>query len=352
MNLQPMPRKEQVTDKSLMLSFQWQTWLDKLYQLILSIQQGVLVESDPIFNASAAKNIAASDIAAWNAAKTEPIFTTSDAHSIAATDITNWNSKQAGDALLTAISALSASANKLILCTGTDAVSVGALTNAYIDAAAAIARTKLANIATAKILGRGTAGSGSEEELALSSDYGLTFTYTANGLKINTPQDLQTNASPTFANMTDSGLSASQAVMTDGTKKLVSADYLDQAIKTTSNVTHTSVTISRMNFIPSTATLDTNGFVTITSNYAVLDTFEGGATDDLNKITMAGQVAGDLIIICTANNARDITIKNGAVGGNIVVIGGDRLLPNTNRYALLIFNGTNWNVIVCNENAT
>jgi hypothetical protein len=38
----------------------------------------------------------------------------------------------------------------------------------------------------------------------------------------------------TFADITDSGLTASQAVLTDANKKLVSADYLDQAVKTTS----------------------------------------------------------------------------------------------------------------------
>lgn len=48
------------------------------------------------------------------------------------------------------------------------------------------------------MLGRGTALAGNPEQLTLSSDYGLTFTYTANGLKVNTPQDLRAAAGPSF----------------------------------------------------------------------------------------------------------------------------------------------------------
>lgn len=42
------------------------------------------------------------------------------------------------------------------------------------------------------------------------------------------------NPEPVFTDVSVSSLSANQAVMTDGDKKLVSADYLDQAVKTTS----------------------------------------------------------------------------------------------------------------------
>lgn len=60
---------------------------------------------------------------------------------------------------------------------------------------------------TGIVVGRGTAGSGAGEELVLSSDYGVTFTYAASSLKIDTPQDLQTSASPTFVTAKLSGLS-------------------------------------------------------------------------------------------------------------------------------------------------
>jgi hypothetical protein len=53
-------------------------------------------------------------------------------------------------------------------------------------------------MATNRILGRGTALSGAAEEMVLSSDYGIGFTYAASSLKINTPQDLQSTSTPQF----------------------------------------------------------------------------------------------------------------------------------------------------------
>ena len=47
---------------------------------------------------------------------------------------------------------------------------------------------------------------------------------------------------PTFNDMILSALSASQAVMTDGSKKLISADYLDQAVKQASSPTFANLT--------------------------------------------------------------------------------------------------------------
>lgn len=116
------------------------------------------------------------------------------------------------DDTLTALAGISSSADNIILCTGSDTFSVGTITNAYIDEAAAISLSKLANINTSRLLGRGDAGSGSIEEMTISTDYGLTFTYGAGSLKINTPQDLQTTASPDFNN-----ISASGNVTIDGT---------------------------------------------------------------------------------------------------------------------------------------
>lgn len=45
-----------------------------------------------------------------------------------------------------------------------------------------------------------------------------------------------------FSGLTDSSLTASQAVMTDANKKLVSQDYLNQAVKTTSSPTFANIT--------------------------------------------------------------------------------------------------------------
>jgi hypothetical protein len=63
-------------------------------------------------------------------------------------------------------------------------------------------------IASNRVLGRGSAGAGDSEEMVLSTDNGLTFTYAAASLKINTPQSVATGASPEFVtakltNLTD-----------------------------------------------------------------------------------------------------------------------------------------------------
>lgn len=49
------------------------------------------------------------------------------------------------------------------------------------------------------------------------------------------------NPTPEFVDVNISSLSANQAVMTDANKKLVSADYLNQAVKTTSTPTFTGL---------------------------------------------------------------------------------------------------------------
>jgi hypothetical protein len=71
------------------------------------------------------------------------------------------------------------SANKVLMSNGTDC-GWSMITNNNIDAAAAIAWSKMANMNTGVMLGRGTAAAGAVEEMALTSDYGVTFTYAAN----------------------------------------------------------------------------------------------------------------------------------------------------------------------------
>jgi hypothetical protein len=55
-------------------------------------------------------------------------------------------------------------------------------------------------VPTAKVLGRGTAGTGAMEYLALSSDFGLSFVYSANALKLNFKAGVQ--SIPTAAGTT------------------------------------------------------------------------------------------------------------------------------------------------------
>jgi len=91
------------------------------------------------------------------------------------------------------------------------------------------------DISTETMLGRGTAGTGSVEEMTLSSNYGVGFTYATNSLIIDTPQDLQTTASPEFAGLTDSSLTTSRLMASDGSKQHVSVSNLANWIAGTSN---------------------------------------------------------------------------------------------------------------------
>ena len=57
-----------------------------------------VTETDPVFNASAARGISATDVSNWNNkldsyTETDPVFDASVASGITATDITNWNNK-------------------------------------------------------------------------------------------------------------------------------------------------------------------------------------------------------------------------------------------------------------------
>ena len=74
------------------------------------------------------------------------------------------------------------------------------------------------------------------EYRALSSNNGVAFTYSSGSIKIDTPQDLRSTASPTFANTTISGLSANTAVVTNSSKQLVSSTTTDNQIQWLSGV--------------------------------------------------------------------------------------------------------------------
>jgi hypothetical protein len=69
-----------------------------------------------------------------------------------------------------------------------------------------------------------------------------------------------------------------------------------------------------LNIQPNAATIS-GGAITYTGAYMVIDTEGGAATDDLETIN--GGNDGNILIIRTTNNARDITVKHGT--GNIVL---------------------------------
>ena len=86
-----------------------------------------------------------------------------------------------------------------------NAVTTGALSSSLIVNADITTNTitaaSLAQVATATLYGRGTAATGNLESITLSSDYGVAYTYSAGALKINTPQDVRTSATPGFVGL-------------------------------------------------------------------------------------------------------------------------------------------------------
>jgi len=100
-----------------------------------------------------------------------------------------------------------------------------------------------------------------------------------------------------------------------------------------------NVTINnKLNTQPNAATIS-GGEITYTGAYMVIDTEGGAATDDLETIN--GGSDGDILILRSTNNARDITIKHGT--GNIILkpLGQDTLLNFENDRIVLQYKQSN-----------
>jgi len=82
---------------------------------------------------------------------------------------------------------------------------------------------------------------------------------------------------------------------------------------------------------PTTLTIDAAGAITATKSNHYVDTFGAAATDDLTTIN--GGAEGDILVIGTANSARDVTVKDGT--GNLRLAGGDFTLSNTDDQLML-----------------
>lgn len=96
-----------------------------------------------------------------------------------------------------------------------------------------------------------------------------------------------------------------------------------------------------------TATI-ASGVITATGSFMVIDTEAAGAADDLDTINEG--VQGDILILRSSDNARDITVKHGT--GNIFC-GSDRVLNNTtDKITLMNENGTTWSMLSFADNGT
>ena len=80
------------------------------------------------------------------------------------------------------------------------------------------------------------------------------------------------------------------------------------------NLKSNNLTINnKLNTQPNTATIS-SGAITYTGAYMVVDTEGAAATDDLD--TISGGVAGDVVIIRSTNDARNVVLKHNTAGAN------------------------------------
>jgi len=88
------------------------------------------------------------------------------------------------------------------------------------------------------------------------------------------------------------------------------------------------------------------GVVTATKSKHTVDTQDDDPTDDL--ATINGGTAGDVLIITTADDGRDVTVKDGT--GNIQAPA-DCVLDDTDDTFMATYDGTNWLQLSCNNNS-
>lgn len=82
------------------------------------------------------------------------------------------------------------------------------------------------------------------------------------------------------------------------------------------------------------------GVVTKTQSYHTIDTESDGASDDLDTIN--GGSEGDIIIVRAEHADRTIVLKDGT--GNLD-LDADITLDDTNEFAILIYDGSNWQLL-------
>ncbi|MCL5098572.1 MAG: hypothetical protein M1608_13795, partial [Candidatus Omnitrophica bacterium] len=152
-------------------------------------------------------------------------------------------------------------------------------------AAEAVTFAKMAHIATARLLGRGTATTGDVEAIALSSDWGLTFGFSAGALKIETPQDLRTGAGPTFDHI---HLGATGFAATDGVSTVSAWNAMGSGFIGTTSAHPLGIMVGGS----SIATWDTSGFLTIPA----LTASSLVGTDAANKLVSVTDIPSGVTI--------------------------------------------------------
>ncbi len=96
---------------------------------------------------------------------------------------------------------------------------------------------------------------------------------------------------------------------------------------------------------PATSLVISNGSITVTGSYHLVDTEGATPTDDLTTIN--GGSNGQLLFLRTTNNARDVTLKTGT--GNLL-LGADIILGNISDVVILLCTGATWSKVVHGDN--
>ena len=138
-------------------------------------------------------------------------------------------------------------------------------------------------------------------------------------------------------------------IFSDGTNNRVGIGTSTPATKLEVNGQTTTAGITSSGFFnlgAAGALTITSDAVTATKSYHTVDTEGGAATDNL--ATINGGTAGDILILRTANNARDVTVKDGT--GNIA-LASDFLMDTIQDTITLLYNGTTWLEICRSNNA-
>lgn len=98
-----------------------------------------------------------------------------------------------------------------------------------------------------------------------------------------------------------------------------------------------------LNFTDATELTIATGAITATQSLHLVDTEGDAASDDLDTIT-AAKGAGDVLILCPADDARTVVLKHGT--GNIATFNGaDISLSTDDHWALLVRIGSRWVVM-------
>lgn len=76
-------------------------------------------------------------------------------------------------------------------------------------------------------------------------------------------------------------------------------------------------------------TINSTGGITPTNSYHRVDTYASAASDNLDYINASSVPVGTILVLMSVNTARNVNVRNKAVGGNIDLHGGDDFLINT-----------------------